>query len=828
MNSSSWLLSPIFSVLFKWTCLLAFGWLVHGLLHRRDARWRLILWRSILCFGVLLPWLQFFPVPGIKIPVPGEFPNEMADNGASAVNVVGSSLPAVAAKPSSPAIPGAIPTKISTTATRVSVPANSRLISSLAKSISWETVVVGIWLLGCIYGLVRLSRLNRQLGRLRRESCEPVPELQQLVAQIRLRLQVRQTVAVHVSDAVTSPFVCGLREPAIILPRTLAQQLPSAEMAALVSHEMAHLRRHDLFWSVAWRWLQAICWFHPLIWKVPAAHNLACEQEADRVASDLADRDSYSQMLARLVLRVLALPPLETRLVLNGSSHIARRLNYLGQKGGRAWNWKYSMAAFGLTGMLFLMTAGCEVSRSTDADEKPLPASAFKKVLIVVQDDQGRPVAGATVLPSGFRVKGIHAADAYFWNKKLFGPPEPVVTDGEGNAYLKYPVEGIPEEREFTGKLILEISHPQFAPVYVQEYSVDKPEKPVRLTPGVHLRLSGYHGSDHQPVTELIVNLNQALISTNDLQSKADGAIELNQLSPGGHILQLMGKLASGEIVYSQSQTFTAKKGKEYHFDLELKPGIRLEGRIDDRVPRPIKNGRVLIDIRPPEFPAWTNWTQVGSLFKEYPGVYFWRSYRPIAEDGTFVFESVPPGGLDVVVHGDGFVSKDGGEFADRNGPHWTKVRGFAVPQAFALTAPTTTIVVATEPTATLEVTAKTKRGKPVAGATIHLNPNVIRMNGILGDVRQSNEAPFRDVPSLPNVPYSAVTDQNGMAVIRNVPAITARMEVFHPQFQVPLQDPKSWRNRSIDMAFSPGATNHYELTLEPKGTDYIGKNLYW
>jgi hypothetical protein len=137
--------------------------------------------------------------------------------------------------------------------------------------------------------------------------------------------------------------------------------------------------------------------------------------------------------------------------------------------------------------------------------------------------------------------------------------------------------------------------------------------------------------------------------------------------------------------------------------------------------------------------------------------------------------------------------------------------------------APTTKIEVVTEPTATLEVTAKTKAGKPVEGATVYVNPNVVRMGGIFGDMRTSSEEPFRNLPPLPDVPYFATTDKDGFAVIRNVPAITDTMDVYHPQYQVPLQEPKGWRNRYIRLTFSPGETNHYDLTLEPKGKDFIG-----
>src|ERR1039458_804214 len=76
-----------------------------------------------------------------------------------------------------------------------------------------------------------------------------------------------------------------------------------------------------------------------------------------------------------------------------------------------------------------------------------------------------------------------------------------------------------------------------------------------------------------------------------------------------------------------------------------------------------------------------------------------------------------------------------------------------------------TRIEVVTEPTATLEVTAKTKWGKPVEGATVYLNPNVLRMQtGIFGQVRVSNEEPFRKPVALPHIPYSATTDKNGSA----------------------------------------------------------------
>jgi beta-lactamase regulating signal transducer with metallopeptidase domain/thiol-disulfide isomerase/thioredoxin len=805
--------SPVMVILFKWTCLLALGWVVHGLLRRHHAGWRLILWRGILCFGLLLPLLHFFQIPGLKIPIASDavFPTESAS----------SLSPVAAVNPRQPPVSTSQPPRTPVAASPTSMSANSLPASPTPKRVSWENILLLIWALGCVCGVFRLLRLQLQLSRLRKDACRPSPEHQRLAAQMLVRLNVRRQVEVHISDAVASPFVCGLARPAIILPRMLAQELSPGELAALLSHEIAHVRQHDLVWCVAWRWMKAVCWFHPLVWKVPAVHNLACEQEADRVASgQLPDRDSYAQLLARLALRVLALPAVETELTLNGSSQIARRIIHLGQKSRRSWTWKHSVAGFGLVGSLFLMTAGCDFSKTAAARSKTPKPVEFKELLVVVQDQGGKPIEGAAIQPTGFRVKGVRWQDALGWNQERFGPPVKATTDGEGKAFVKYPVEGLPEEHDLTGILFLAVSHPEFAPAQ-PEYSVDSPGKPIQLTRGIHLEISGYFGGDHQPVPEFVPNLSEDGLRAEDWQKKENGVLACHKLSAGGHLLQLMGRLPSGEIVYSEAFAFTAEKGQEYKFALEMKPGIRLEGRLDDRVPRPVKNGRVLISVRPKETPASTVSEAGGELVRKYGYFDCWKSYRPIAEDGSFVFESIPRGEVDVVVQGDGFISKSIGQVKYRiplgqralaDGPP------IGIPQPFALVDPITKIEVVTEPAATLELTAKTKRGKPVVGAGVYLYPNVVRMGGIFGEMKHSSEEPFRTPAPLPKL-YSATTDINGMAVIRNVPAaISQFMELNHPQFQIPLQHDE--RHRFVHLQLSPGETNKIELTLEPKDKD--------
>jgi beta-lactamase regulating signal transducer with metallopeptidase domain len=348
VNLTPLLASTGFVILLKWTALLAVGWLVHGWLRSRHARWRLILWRSILCFALILPLVQLVRLPGWNIPLPVRF---TGTKGSDQTSSPGASRDLVQLKSSVANAPSPF--------TESTTPEGRTIRSSFSRT----DIFLTVWAVGCLLAAARLIRLHRQLASLQNKSRQPAPGLDWLAQQIQLRLNFQPGVAVHVSDDVASPFVCGVWKPAIILPRTLAQHLPSEEMSALLSHEVAHLRHHDLAWCVAWRWLQAIFWFHPLVWHAPAAHNLACEQEADRVASaQLPDQETYAQLLARLALRVLALPALETQLTMNGSSHLVRRLDHLTRSDRQRWNWHHTLVGFGLAVLIFLPTACCRIN----------------------------------------------------------------------------------------------------------------------------------------------------------------------------------------------------------------------------------------------------------------------------------------------------------------------------------------------------------------------------------------------------------------------------------------------------------------------------------
>ena len=810
MNPS---LSPVELLLIKWTLLLALGWLAHWRLREKHSRWRLILWRSLLCFGLVLPLTSLVSFPVLHVPI---FPSTAAAPETPEIFLAaaaGNSAPVVTPNLNSPAKP------VAASATLKAITPSPLPVA--VRAIRWKSLLLWLWIFGAAFAGLRLARLQWQLALIRQASRAGESALENRARELQTGLGMKRAVSVRVSDAVTSPFACGLWRPTIMLPKNLLAALPSGEISALLAHEIAHFRRHDLFWCVGWRWMQAAFWFHPLVWKIPAAHNLACEQEADRMAAgQLADRAAYPQLLARLALRVLALPAVETRLVLNGGSQIAQRLKHLQKENAGAWRWHHSLAGFALAGLLFLVAAGCEFSKSNSAAAAFPSAGEFKKVLIVVQDTDGQPIAGATIKPYGFRVQGVRHVDAYGWYLKQFGSPDIFTTDSEGRAWVNYSVVAIPEEKLLTGELNFTVSHPDYCS-WSEGIPVDGTGKPIRLVRGIVLELTAHYGKERLPATDFIP---QGVVRAEDWHTNGNDGYVVRGMTAGGHLVQLTGRLASGEIVFSDAVEFTAEPGKTNRLDVEMISGIRIEGRLDDNVPRPVKNGRVVIAVRPRQIPAYLVPEDTDAIWKRIGRFQAWRTDRPIAEDGTFVFESVPPGEVDVIVQGDGFVSKSIGQVRNRiNGQLYGNAHDIVIPQPFPLTAPLTKIEVITEPTATLELTAKTKWGSPIEGATVYLSPNAMRMGGIFGVLMTSSEKPFRMLAPLPKLDYSGKTDRFGKVVLKNFPAETFALGVVHPQYVIPLQEPHGLPNRQVSAHFSPGVTNVLTVTMQPVGKDFIG-----
>ena len=100
------------------------------------------------------------------------------------------------------------------------------------------------------------------------------------------------------SDRIGSPLSWGLPPGAVLLdPATLSRPQTAA---AVMAHELAHIRRRDWLFLVLSRLALALFWFNPLIWLLHRDLIERSEEAADAVAVAQVDRHAYARALIGL------------------------------------------------------------------------------------------------------------------------------------------------------------------------------------------------------------------------------------------------------------------------------------------------------------------------------------------------------------------------------------------------------------------------------------------------------------------------------------------------------------------------------------------------
>ena len=97
------------------------------------------------------------------------------------------------------------------------------------------------------------------------------------------RLELEEPPRLLGSPDARMPFACGFTKPTIVLPSDCYSWSGDRRRAVLL-HELAHVKRHDLVGHTLGRVACAVYWFHPLVWT--AARQL--RNESERACDDLA------------------------------------------------------------------------------------------------------------------------------------------------------------------------------------------------------------------------------------------------------------------------------------------------------------------------------------------------------------------------------------------------------------------------------------------------------------------------------------------------------------------------------------------------------------
>ena len=143
--------------------------------------------------------------------------------------------------------------------------------------------VLLVWTLGLSFVL---SRLFAGLARLTWISSHAKPLFDESWMRSVLELSTfykitRPVRLLQCQSCLAMPLTWGIFRPVIVLPSG-AEHWPEDRRRIVLSHELAHIARHDWLLQICAELARAVYWFHPLVWLAAAR----LRQESERAADD--------------------------------------------------------------------------------------------------------------------------------------------------------------------------------------------------------------------------------------------------------------------------------------------------------------------------------------------------------------------------------------------------------------------------------------------------------------------------------------------------------------------------------------------------------------
>ena len=243
------LLQLLWLIAWQAAVLAALVFLVSRISKRAPAAWRHALWVIVL--------VKLFVPPLAQIPAQWAF--RQADAPVPAVTVV--APPAAAPTVSTVTLPSA----------QAAVPGPAQDAPAAAPSrvgtpVDWRVPLAAVWLAGFAAMSLMPMRGYRRLSKLVSSSRPASGEWTAMLARAAGPLGVHRLAEIRFSDSVPTPVLVGFLRPVILIPSGIEETCSGSDLFAILSHELAHVRRRDA--AVAWfqQIAQALFFFHPAVW----------------------------------------------------------------------------------------------------------------------------------------------------------------------------------------------------------------------------------------------------------------------------------------------------------------------------------------------------------------------------------------------------------------------------------------------------------------------------------------------------------------------------------------------------------------------------------
>ena len=263
------LLVGVLAFALRGTVILLGAWGATRLLRRASAATRHAVWTSAIAAVLVLPLLSA-TIPSWNVPV----------------FTITAAVDAAEPAQSDAANDGTAPTASLQRAVPRSDPTTppsvvSRAATTVATPISSDRAIAYAWLAVALLMLARLAIANARLQSWRR-SARVMDDYRWLGLLQRLSTQygIQRPVVLLESDTTDVPVTWGIVYPVVLLPST-AHQWDEDQRIAVLTHELAHVKRFDALSQLLAQIVLGLQWFNPLAWLAVRRMRLEREHACD-------------------------------------------------------------------------------------------------------------------------------------------------------------------------------------------------------------------------------------------------------------------------------------------------------------------------------------------------------------------------------------------------------------------------------------------------------------------------------------------------------------------------------------------------------------------
>ncbi len=206
--------------------------------------------------------------------------------------------------------------------------------------VTWATVLFLGWALAIIVMVLLMVQRYFFVRGLIAQAGPAEDKLTALFQDCGRQMEMAKLPVIKISPAMVSPAACGLVNPVILMPEFLPSKLTDQEMRGVLIHELAHIRRGDLWVNLFQTILQIAYFYNPLLWLANAMIRRVREQAVDEITLvgilDLKKEKTdignvYAQTLVNVAKVATLRPALSLRMigVVESKSALAGRIKHI-------------------------------------------------------------------------------------------------------------------------------------------------------------------------------------------------------------------------------------------------------------------------------------------------------------------------------------------------------------------------------------------------------------------------------------------------------------------------------------------------------------------